>query len=111
MRPSLYSHLQAEEPALGWTAKLPPQLEERGRRAWVTTHDNRVSSWQRAVAELLWSEGLEAELEHATEDGLFAVDVALPKQRVAVEVGGWVGPCGGAERGFGVLLLSANMLV
>lgn len=65
------------------------KLKQRGLHAWKTAvQEVIISDFHKEVSRMLFSMGIRHKVEYLTEDGLFSIDVALPDERIALEVDG-----------------------
>jgi very-short-patch-repair endonuclease len=84
----LQAHLASQLLGLGLIT-LPPSVLEVAVQAYrEDTRDVTVSKSQREVGESLRRLGVAHELEHITADGLFSIDLAVVKRRIAIEFDG-----------------------
>ncbi|KAL4444147.1 hypothetical protein ABPG75_011884 [Micractinium tetrahymenae] len=81
------AHLQLA--AEGWQVELPPALEARARRAMGRLRDTvGVSELHREVSAALQAARVEHSVEFRPEGSYRSVDIALPAERIAIEVDG-----------------------
>ncbi|PSC74935.1 RAP domain [Micractinium conductrix] len=79
--------LLAEQPEADWP--LPEPLLALGQRTWIAaTKRITVSEYHAEVSRMLSAMGEAHTIEHLTDDQLFSVDIALPDERVVLEVDG-----------------------
>jgi hypothetical protein len=78
---------RAAAPGEAWPVNAA--LAARGCRRWSDmAADTTTSALQRRVGHALAALGEAASLEHPTEDGLLTIDLALVRERIAIEVDG-----------------------
>ncbi|BDA46187.1 probable RAP domain-containing protein, chloroplastic [Coccomyxa sp. Obi] len=68
---------------------MPPKLLPAAHHTWLESCKNvRISALHRDVARVLTEYSISHNIEHVTEDELFSVDIALPDEKIAIEVDG-----------------------
>ncbi|CAL8462328.1 g1861 [Coccomyxa elongata] len=82
-----YLLMRVDQPDVQLT--MPPKLLPAAHHTWLESCKNvRISALHRDVARVLTEYGIPHNIEHVTEDELFSVDIALPDEKIAIEVDG-----------------------
>ncbi|WPT10886.1 RAP domain-containing protein [Picochlorum sp. SENEW3] len=79
--------LEARSPEQPWT--IPDSLEDIAEKAWKDiTRKVRISEFHSHVSQTLLDMSEEHEMEYMTPDGCFSIDIAFPKEKIALEIDG-----------------------